>query len=112
MLNKTFFLILLFSSLALYPQSNNTSVEKIYQEISKKSFHYIEFLDSIKLIQGYQEKGMEKADFLELNILESMNLKFKKFTYNNPNPPFYFRDSIFLFDKKYCIDNLFYEKKY
>jgi hypothetical protein len=109
--NRAIFLILFFSCMALYPQSNNTSVQNIYKGLSRNNLHYIEFLDSIKLIQGYQKNGMEKADFLELNIFESINLKFKKFTYSNPNPVFYFRDSIFLFDKKYCIDNLFYEKK-
>ncbi|OXA82951.1 hypothetical protein, partial [Flavobacterium hercynium] len=111
MLNKLLFLIFSFSCLIIYPQSNNLSVQHVYKELSTKNLHYIEFLDSIKVINGSQKKGTEQVDFLELNISIPIKLKYKKFTYNNPNPPFYFRDSIFLFDKKYSIDQLFYNRK-
>ena len=109
--NKVLFISLFFIYIASYSQSNNISVERIYKELNDKSLHYIKFSDTINLIQGDQINKKKKLDFLLLDISIPHNLKFKKFTNNNPNTSFYFRDSIFLFDKKFCLDNLFYGKK-
>lgn len=93
----------------MYSQSNNIAVENIYRKLGKP-VNFIELSDSTNIIEGKYIKGDHKTEFLLLEILKSVNLKFKTFTYNNPSPPYY-RDSIFLFKKKYCIDNLLYEKK-
>ncbi|MEN2401044.1 hypothetical protein GKZ90_0014755 [Flavobacterium sp. MC2016-06] len=77
---------------------------------SKKEVKYVQFSDSVNSTQGQQKKAKHEVDFLLLDISNPIKLKFKKITYNNPNPLF-FRDSIFLFNKKYCIDNLFYNKQ-
>lgn len=111
MFNKLLLIILFLNNIVLYPQSNNTSVEETYKKLFEKKLKYIQFSDSFALTKGSESKRKQKADFLLLDISKSLQLKFKKFTYNQPEPPFYFRDSIFLFNKKYCIDNLFYEKK-
>ena len=111
MYKKSFFLILFLNYISIYSQGNNISVEKIYKDLSEKKLKYTQFSESFSLTEGKQKKGKQEADFLLLYISKSTPLSFKKFSDYNPNPPFYFRDSIILYDKKYCIDNLFYEIK-
>lgn len=111
MYKKSLFLILLLNCISIYSQRNNISVEQVYKKLTHNQLTYIQFSDSFTLTEGSQKKGKQQADFLLLSISKTEQLKFKKFTYNNPTPPFYFRDSIFLYNKKYCIDNIFYGKK-
>ncbi|MFH6949766.1 hypothetical protein ACHRV6_14825 [Flavobacterium sp. FlaQc-51] len=110
MYNKIIFIGLFITSISMYSQSNNISIQKIYKKLSKKEIQYVQFEDSFNLTEGKQIKNKQEVDFLLLDICTSQQLKFKNFTYNNPNPPF-FRDSLFLFKEKYCVDNLFYEKR-
>lgn len=111
MYNKVLFIILLLSCITGNSQSNNSSVEKIYKNLSEKKLKYIQFSDSLGLLQGKQKIGKYESEFVLVEISKFQNLGFKKYSDYNPNSSFYFRDSIFLFNKKYCIDNLFYEKK-
>lgn len=111
MYNKAKFIILLLNCIAGNSQSNSSSVEKLYENLAEKKLKYIQLSDSIDLLQGKQKKGQYESEFVLIGISKSQNLSFKKYSDYNPNSSFYFRDSIFLFDKKYCIDNLFYGKK-
>lgn len=48
--------MLFLNCILIYPQGNNTSVEKIYKKLSAKELKYIPFSDSITLIEGKQKK--------------------------------------------------------
>ena len=110
MKNKLSLIIVFFNFLVINSQSNNPNVINVYRELINKPLKFIEFPDSLNVIQGKYKKGNHKTDFTILEISRSINLKFKKFTYTNPDST-YLRDSLFLFEKKYCLDNLYYEKR-
>lgn len=108
--NKFYILFIFFNCLVINAQSNNTCISQIYKTLNDKSLSFIEFSDQISTTKGKYLKENNKTNFILLEISKSINLKFKKFTYTNPSPP-YVRDTLFLFRQKYCIDNLFYNKK-
>lgn len=94
-------------------QSNNLEVELLYKNLSENPIEYETITDS--LIVSSESINKENVE----TILDIINLPppydyifFKRHNYLNPEPPYIFRDSIFIMNTAFGIDNIFNGNKF